>query len=168
MLIFDAHLDLSLNALEWNRDLRLSADAIREVEVGMSDLAGRENGTVSFPEMRSGGVGLCVATIIGGCMKPAGPVASWESPHQAWAMTRGQLAWYREMEEIGELRQVTTISELEAGIKHWLDNPDNCPIHYILSLEGADSLVDLQHLACGFFQSTMWILVVPSSFVLST
>ena len=30
MLIFDAHLDLSMNALEWNRDLTRPIDEIRD------------------------------------------------------------------------------------------------------------------------------------------
>ena len=55
MLVFDAHLDLSLNALQYNRDLRLSVPEIRAAETGMSDLAGRGCGTVAFPEMRKGG-----------------------------------------------------------------------------------------------------------------
>ncbi len=67
-------------------------------ESGMEDLGGRGRGTVAFPEMRSGGVGICVATLLAGCMKPAGPIGSWNSPEQAWAMTQGQLAWYRAME----------------------------------------------------------------------
>ena len=37
MLIFDAHLDLAMNALEWNRDLTWTVDEIRKSEVGMSD-----------------------------------------------------------------------------------------------------------------------------------
>ena len=49
MLIFDAHLDLSLNALEYNRDLRLPLAEIRQRETGMNDLAGRGRGTVSLP-----------------------------------------------------------------------------------------------------------------------
>ena len=52
MFTFDAHLDLSLNAIEYNRDLRLGLGKIREAEAGMTDLKGRGNGTVSFPEMR--------------------------------------------------------------------------------------------------------------------
>ena len=36
-LIFDAHLDLSMNAMEWNRDLTQSVHAIREREKGMND-----------------------------------------------------------------------------------------------------------------------------------
>ena len=56
MLLFDAHLDLSLNALDWNRDLRLPAKEIRGVETGMRDRAGRGAGTVTLPDMRRGHV----------------------------------------------------------------------------------------------------------------
>ncbi|MEM7698418.1 MAG: peptidase M19, partial [Verrucomicrobiota bacterium] len=101
--LFDAHLDLSLNALEWNRDLTRSIAEIRASEQGMNDLGGRAANTVNFEELRQAGAGLIVATQIGGCMKPPGPVASWESPAQAWAMTQGQKAWYDEMTDIGEL-----------------------------------------------------------------
>ena len=31
-LIFDAHLDLAMNALEWNRDLRLPINKINDLE----------------------------------------------------------------------------------------------------------------------------------------
>ena len=72
--VFDAHLDLSLNALEYNRDLRLSIADIRAEEEGQDDLWGRGNNTVSFPEMRKAGIGL--ATQIAGCMKPAAPVGA--------------------------------------------------------------------------------------------
>ena len=39
--IFDAHLDLSMNALEWNRDFRLPVHTIRKSEKGMIDLPDR-------------------------------------------------------------------------------------------------------------------------------
>ena len=140
MFIFDAHLDLSLNALEYNRDLRRPLHELRERESGMNDLPGRGRGTVSFPEMRKAGIGLCVATQIGGCMQPAGPVASWASPEQAWAMTQGQLAWYRAMEQCGELRAIRTAIDLEEHLADWASRPETAPIGYLLSLEGADSL----------------------------
>ncbi len=34
-LVFDAHLDLSLNALDYNRDLRRELDEIRAEEAGL-------------------------------------------------------------------------------------------------------------------------------------
>ena len=36
MPIIDGHIDLGHNALEWNRDLRLSAHATRRLEAGMT------------------------------------------------------------------------------------------------------------------------------------
>jgi len=146
MFTFDAHLDLSLNAIEYNRDLRRSVREIRKEEVGMTDLKGRGNGTVAFPEMRGAGIGLCVATQLAGCMKPALSIASWNSPAQARAMTQGQLAWYRAMEDEGELIQVRSWPEIESHLEAWHADPDSTPIGYILSLEGADSLRTLADL----------------------
>ena len=57
MLIFDAHLDLSMNAMEWNRDIRLPLVDIRRSELGMTDKPDRTRNTVSLPEMRSARVG---------------------------------------------------------------------------------------------------------------
>ena len=146
MLIVDAHLDLSLNALEYNRDLQDPLGAIRLGEEGRTDLAGRGRGMVCFEEMRKAGIGLCVATQIGGCMQPPGPVASWASPAQAWAMTQGQLAWYRAMEDAGELRQIRGATGLDQQLSDWADDPRSTPIGYVLSLEGTDSLRTLADL----------------------
>jgi len=150
MLLFDVHLDLSLNAMEWNRDLRQTVPTIRAIEAGMTDMKARGTGTVAFPEMRRGHIGLCVATQIAGCMKPRGPVACWESPPQAWAMTQAQLTWYRVMEECGELKQIRNAAELDAQLVRWAD-PEAAAargeaIGYVLSLEGADSMVNLSYL----------------------
>lgn len=147
-MIFDAHLDLSLNALEYNRDLCSSISEIRELELGMSDLKGRAHNTVSFSAMREADIGICVATQIGGCMRPPGPVASWHSPSQAWAMTQGQLAWYRAMEEVGELRQIRSRDELDHHLRTWQvsQQDERVPIGFLLSLEGSDSIRTLADL----------------------
>jgi membrane dipeptidase len=152
MFFFDAHLDLSLNALEYNRDLRHSVHDIRASEAGMTDLKGRGCGTVAFPEMRRAGVGMCVATQLAGCMKPAAPIGAWNSPAQAWAMTRGQLAWYRAMEDDGQLRQICSAADLDAHVAQWQQDPDQTPIGYLLSLEGADSLRTLHDLHLSYEQ----------------
>ncbi len=148
--LFDVHLDLSMNAIEWNRDLRQPLNQIREIEAGMTDMKGRGMNTVNFEQMRQGGIGLCVATQIGGCMKPKGPVACWESPAQAWAMTQAQRVWYQEMEACGEMRQITNLTQLDDQLEKWSDPTAAAeakePIGYILSLEGADSIVNLDYL----------------------
>ena len=45
MLIFDAHLDLGLNAIDWNRDLRMDVAEIRAAEsmLGMAEPGRRTN-----------------------------------------------------------------------------------------------------------------------------
>lgn len=149
-LLFDVHLDLSLNALEWNRDLTLPLAEIRANEIGKTDLKARGTNTVCLDEMRKGGIGLCVATQIGGCMKPTASVACWESPAQAWGMTQGQLAYYQALCDLGEMVQITTLAQLDTHLALWADPvaaaAAKAPIGFVLSLEGADSIVTLDYL----------------------
>jgi membrane dipeptidase len=141
MLLFDVHLDLAMNALEWNRDLTRPIEEIRRREAGVRDRQGRGANTVCFPEMRRGSVGLCVATQIARFVKPGNRLPGWHSPAQAWAQTQGQLAWYRAMEAASELVQVRDAEGLRKQVSLWNGNrPSGAPIGYILSLEGADSL----------------------------
>lgn len=146
MFIFDAHLDLAMNALEWNRDLTLTVGEIREREAGMTDKPDRAKNTVSLHAMRQGNIGLCVATQIARYVKKGSVLPGWNSPHQAWAQTQGQLAWYRAMEAIGEMVQIRDLEGLDRHLELWNGDAPNKPIGYILSLEGADSLVTLPHL----------------------
>ena len=113
MFTIDAHLDLSMNAMEWNRDLRKSILEIRDREQGMIDKPDRGNGVVCFPELRKGNIGLVVATQIARYVAPDNPLPGWHTPEQAWAQTQGQLAWYKSMEEVGELSQIFDLNTLE-------------------------------------------------------
>ncbi|MCR9064791.1 MAG: membrane dipeptidase [Cytophagales bacterium] len=147
MLIFDAHLDLAMNAMEWNRDLTLPLKTIRRREVNMTDKPDRAKGTVCFPEMHRGNIGLCTATLIARFIKPKSVMSGWFSQEQAWAQVQGQLAWYKEMERKNQLIQITQKSQLENHLKVWATKEEEFrPIGYILSLEGADSIVSPDHL----------------------
>lgn len=165
LLVFDVHLDLSMNALEWNRDLRWSLERLRRWESALKDRVDRGNNTVCFPEMRRGRVGLCVATQIGRYSPYFHRLPGWNSPEQAWAQTQGQLAWYRAMEEAGEMVPIRDRAALEQHLRLWQQAPADdgtagtvdsrrrpaaLPIGYVLSLEGADSLVTLGHLERSF------------------
>jgi membrane dipeptidase len=153
MLIFDCHLDLSMNAIDWNRDLTRPLAEIRAREQGQTDKPDRGRGTVSFAEMRRAGIGICVATQIARYVKPGNPLPGWHSPEIAWAQTQGQLAWYRAMEAAGQMVQIRDRAGLDAHLKLWLsDPPADAPIGYILSLEGADSIVTLGHLERAYEQ----------------
>jgi membrane dipeptidase len=147
--IIDAHLDLSMNAIEWNRDLTRPLEEIRQREMHMKDKPDRGKGTVCLPELRKGRIGLVVATQLSRFTPPGSSLPGWNSPQQAWAMTQAQLTWYREMEALGEMVQITNLQELDQHLALW-DNTaiadHTKPIGYILSLEGADSLVDISYL----------------------
>lgn len=148
MLIVDAHLDLSMNALEWNRDLTQPVAAINQREAHLTDKPDRGKAVVSLPELRKGNIGLVVATQIARFVAPDNALPGWHSPEQAWAQTQGQLAWYQAMEASGEMAQINNRATLEQHLALWADDTPNerKPIGYILSLEGADSLITVAHL----------------------
>jgi membrane dipeptidase len=149
-LIFDAHLDLAMNAIEWNRDLRWDIEEIRLSEEGMTDKPDRAHGTVSLPAMRKGHIGICVATQIGRYVKRGNNIPGWKSPEQAWAQTQGQLAWYKTMEDAGEMIQIRTSGDLDKHL-FLMESPEkNTPIGYILSLEGADSIFSMHLLEAAY------------------
>ncbi len=157
MLIFDAHLDLSMNALEWNRDLTKPLADVRGRERGQSDRPDRGQGVVTFDEMRRGQIGLCVATLIGRYVPAGREMPGWHSPEIAWAMTQGQLAWYRAMEEQGQMSPIRNRLDLDAAVEDWQSADDgkiagvtDRPIGYLLSLEGADSILTPGHLAAAY------------------
>jgi membrane dipeptidase len=117
--IIDAHLDLSMNAMEWNRDLRKPISEIREREKSLTDKPDRGKGVVNFEELRNGNVGLVVATQIARYVAPDNLLPGWNSPEQAWAHTQAQRAWYSEMERAGELKSITDLNSLENHLRNW-------------------------------------------------
>ena len=154
-LLVDAHLDLSTNAMAYNRDLTQPVGTLRRREraAGLTDHPDRGRGTVALPELRRGRVGVVLATMIARVDDPDAPTTStrlpgWHSPEQAWADARRQLAWYREMEARGEMVQLTDRGSLEAHVARWTAAEDTAglPVGYVLALEGADSIVTPDHL----------------------
>lgn len=137
-----------MNALEWNRDLTCPLSEINAREAGLQDKPDRRKGTVSLPELRKGNIGLVVATQIARYVAPDNHLPGWHSPAQAWAQTQGQLAWYRAMEDAGEMVHVKGLEDLNKHVALWQDAEEtsNLPVGFILSLEGADSLVTVEHL----------------------
>jgi membrane dipeptidase len=149
MFIIDAHLDLAMNAMEWNRDLKLPVADIREREKDLKDKPDRERNVVSLPALREAKAGLVVATQIARYVRKGSILPGWHSPEQAWAQSQAQLAWYQAMIDEGEMIQVIGSASLEAQIKKWetdLLTDQDKPVGFILSLEGADSLVNLSYL----------------------
>jgi membrane dipeptidase len=106
--------------------------------------------TVCFPELRRGRIGIIVATQIGRYSPRFHNLPGWRSPEQALAQTQGQIAYYRIMEECGEMVQLRTWADVENHASKWIAASDaqaaTLPIGYLLSLEGADSILSWRHL----------------------
>ena len=141
MIIVDSHLDLAWNALNWNRDLTRSVPEIRSSEAGMVG-QGRGRNTVSFPEMRQGEVALCLATVLARASNLGDPLLDYRTREIAYAMSKGQLAYYRIMESRGILRMLEDWRAVKAHLEEWQASPPrSAPLGIILSMEGADPIL---------------------------
>ncbi|MFG0332284.1 MAG: peptidase M19, partial [Maioricimonas sp. JB049] len=96
MLIFDAHLDIAWNAVEWNRNLELPVEDIRRFEKHFTDIVPGDC-TVSYPELRRGGIGIMIATLLPRLHRKDKELTFYQSREAAYGMAMGQLAYYRAM-----------------------------------------------------------------------
>jgi membrane dipeptidase len=142
MLIFDAHLDLALNGVDWNRDLRQSVDDIRaqETTLEMHDL-GRQTNVLSFPELRHSEVAICLATLLARQEQQINHPMGWTTPHTCYAMAHAHLAYYRAMESDGYLKMIRTRRDLQSHLDTYQLEPKKTPLGFILTMEGADPML---------------------------
>lgn len=154
MLIVDSHLDLAWNALQWNRNLLNSVHTIR-VQEGIIAGKGRAQNTVAFPEMRKGRVALCFATLLARSTGDAVHHLDYDTRCQAFGIARGQLAYYRALENEGLIRIISTLDELNRHIEEWeafdaleqFDYNACPPLGFIISMESADPISSPDELA---------------------
>lgn len=141
MLAIDGHVHLALDALRGNRDVTQNVLMIRQSEAGMPG-KGRGRSTVSLPDMRRGHVGLIFALI---CVStdPTGQTgAGLRTPEATYAYARGELAYYRVLEEQGLLRSISDPQALASHVIEWEPPGENAPpIGYVLAMEGCDPVL---------------------------
>jgi membrane dipeptidase len=154
MLIFDWHLDLSWNALEWNRDLTLPVRTIRECEraAGLRG-QGRGTNTVSLPALHEGNIAVVSATLLSRHDRvppplPEMPKSGFVSAEASHATAVGQLAYYRALERRGLIRILTDWPALDAHVQEWRAYVDAGkpagevpPLGFVISMEGADPVL---------------------------
>lgn len=146
MLIIDAHLDLSMNALQWNRNLLDSVYTIRANEAKTPGKA-RAQGTVALPEMRAGRVAVSFATLLARSTGHKVGHLDYESQAQSYGMARGQLAYYRGLELDGEARILLNARGLRDHVAEWQRWEEagaaantRPPLGFVISMEGADPI----------------------------
>ncbi len=147
--LFDGHLDLAWNAVSWDRDQSLPLDRLNEIDRAMTDHPARGRATTSLPELERGHVAVCQATLLARS-RPQSRRLEGQSrcsldfcnQETAAANARGQLYYYELLERKGLLRAIRTSTELESHWRSW--RPGAAP-GYILAMEGADPIVDIDH-----------------------
>jgi membrane dipeptidase len=140
MLLIDAHLDLAMNALNWDRNLDLDLHEIRRAEAGMRE-KGRARGTTSLPEMRKAEVAVSLATVLDRTARPGNPMPGSACQEISYAKAQGQLAYYRVLEAQGKVRMLADWPSLDRHFAAWQERGAAEPLGFILSMEGADPIV---------------------------
>lgn len=149
MLIADGHLDLAMNGLQWNRDLLASAYTIRAQEAHTPG-KGRGQNTVALPEMQRGRIAVSIVTLIARSTGQPAPHLDFATPIQAHGIARGQLAYYQAMERQGIARIIHDAAQLTRHLDEWAAwdakhkefGPPPPPLGWVISMEGADPILD--------------------------
>jgi len=164
MLLIDAHLDLAWNALGWNRDLCQEVDTIRNSEREMTG-KGRGRNTVSLPELRKAGVGISIVTVLARANAASKHMLDFRTQDIASANALGQLAYYRLLERRGLCTMIEDLPALEQSYTAWQTSPQTATFGFILSMEGADPIVDPSHAETWYRQGLR--IVGPAHYGLS-
>ena len=112
-----------MNALEWNRDLNLSVEQVRQTEVGMKQ-KGRGCGTV-----------------ISRTARPDSPASGTAHQEISYAKAQGQLAYYRVLKAQNKVQLITNRQSLDQHMGVCQREGADEPLGIILSMEGADPIV---------------------------
>ncbi|HEY3967921.1 MAG TPA: membrane dipeptidase [Planctomycetaceae bacterium] len=141
MLIFDAHLDMAWNALEWNRNLEWPVHKIREFEKQFTGINPGPN-TVSWHALREGRVGITISTLLPRLHRKDKALSHYQSREAAYASAYGQLYYYKALVAKGVLREIPDAKTLSAHVREWEhDTTGKLPIGYILSMEGSPPIL---------------------------
>ena len=142
MLLIDGHLDIALNGVVWNRDLRKTAKEIRIDEAGMTD-KGRARGTLGLSRLRAAEVAVSFVTVLARVKERTGePAIDYRTHEAAYAHAQGELAYYRELERQGVVRILSDAATLNAHMEDWRTKPGTSPLGFVLTMEGADPIVE--------------------------
>ncbi|MAT16354.1 MAG: peptidase M19 [Planctomyces sp.] len=141
MLIFDAHLDMAWNAVEWNRNLMLSVQELRQFESQFKDIVPGEP-TITWPALKEAGVGITISTLLPRLHRKDGPLTHYQSREAAYGSAMGQLAYYRAMCKRGVIREIPDAATLKSHVEEWEAGPtDSTPVGFILSMEGSPPIL---------------------------
>ncbi len=146
MLIIDGDCAFMLGALERDRDLTLPLEEVRTAPTSGRNWVPNtpdSEALVSLPEFRRGGVAVILAKVAARIFRPGSPMWGYRTGDIAYAMARGQAAYYRILEARGEARVIETSDQLRKHMLEWAAADDyiRLPVGMIVGIEGADPIL---------------------------
>ena len=155
-LLIDGHIDIAMNSLCYERDERLTVQQIRDREHAPNP-SERGTCTLSIPEFRAANAAVVVGTLFIRCKPNVDPArtilredADFPCPTMSYSIAQAQVAYYKLLEQMGELKFINTSADLQAHLKLWERSSDpvadKLPVGLILMMEGADPIVDVSQL----------------------
>ena len=152
--IIDAHQDIAYNALSFQRDIRLSAQQIRQKEQETNiPLWNQGNATVGWPEYQSGQIAVIFATLWIPPWQYRGgdwDTLAYQSSKQAGIVYRKQVDYYRRLcDENPEMfKLILNRSDLSDVLTFYdgRSGPEKKPVGLVMLMEGAEGLSDPEEL----------------------
>ena len=146
MLIIDGDCAFMLGAMERDRDLTLPLAEVRNAPSSGRNWVPEvpdSEAVVSLPDFRRGGVAAIVAKLSARIYRPGSPLWGYRTGDIAYAMARGQAAYYRILETRGETRVLTDADRFKSHMKEWSEAEDyaGLPVGMVLGIEGADPVL---------------------------
>ena len=146
MLVFDGDSAFMLGAMERDQDLTLPIDDIRNAAQSGKNLVPKTPDTeavVSLPAYRRGKVAAVLAKLSGRIYRTGSPIWGYRTGDIAYAMARGQAAYYEILDTRGEIKILTNKKQLQSHFESWSSAEDHStlPVGTILGIEGADPIL---------------------------
>ncbi|HWQ47155.1 MAG TPA: membrane dipeptidase [Longilinea sp.] len=154
--LIDAHEDLAVNILGFNRDYRRSAAETRRLETDTPN-AERNDGeaTLGWPDYQQGQVAMVFATLF---ISPRRLAKDWDTqayknPSEARRLHEAQLDAYLRLcdDAPDKFRLVRSQSELRTALEPWKTSPANYPqtthpVGLMMTMEGAEGVESVDDL----------------------
>lgn len=148
MLIFDGDYPMAPVAMRLRRDVTQSLPELRRRDRNPEDIA-----LASLPEMRRAGMAVAILKVASDMEREGNTITGYNAPHRVHASGKGQIAYYRMLEKMGELRIIRSRDDLREHMAAWEAAQESeearagLAVGGILGLEGADSVTEPDELS---------------------
>ncbi len=154
MIIADMHRDIAYDAIDCDRDYRLSVTESRRLEAGISHPRRRGKSATGLPDAMAARIAVVGATLFvepkdfkpwGGLNPIAHALSSYSTPQEAHNTAMKQLDYYTQLAASeSNIRIILTRTDLDDVLATWKDDADPAKrLHgMIVLMEGADPVIE--------------------------